>query len=320
MTSKRTLTTILSTAALATGLTLSAPAYAGHGHADGDLSGPQSRIPLPDGFRPEGIATGSRHTAYLGSLADGDIYALDLRNGRGRVISQGPGTPSVGLKLDHDRLFVSGGSAGDARVVDVRSGQVLATYTLVPAGTPSFINDVIVTDDAAWFTDSLDNAVYRLPLNHRHGHHGLPSQTQVRKIDLTRDWVQNTGNNANGITTTPDGRALLVVNSSNGQLYRVTQRGLATVVDLGGFTVTNGDGLLREGRTLYAVQNRLNQVAVIELDKRGRSGELVDTLTSPDFDVPTTIARSGGDLYLPNARFTTTPTPETEYWVTGLDD
>ncbi len=212
-------------------------------------------------------------------------------------------------------------------MVDVRSGKVLASYTLVPTGTPSFINDTIVTDDAAWFTDSFDNALYRLPLDNRHrgqhrhhGHHSLPGQDEVEKVDLTGDWVQNPDFNANGITTTPGGRALLVVNSSNGQLYRVDEDGEATLVDLDGFTIDNGDGLLREGRTLYAVQNQLNQVAVIELDRRGRSGELVDTLTSPDFDVPTTIARSGGNLYLPNARFTTPPTPDTEYWVTGIDD
>jgi sugar lactone lactonase YvrE len=327
---------LFSIAALATGLTL-APIAVAHegGHGGGHAAGHSSdltHLPLPNGFRPEGIATGARHTAYLGSLADGDILALDLRSGGTRTISQGPGTPSVGLELDHHRLFVSGGSGGDARVVDVRSGMVLATYTLVPAGTASFINDVIVTDDAAWFTDSADNALYRLPLDDRHhghghrghrghhGHHSLPGQDEVEKVDLTGDWVQNPGTNANGITTTPDGRALLVINSSNGQLYRVDEDGVATVVDLDGFTITNGDGLLREGRTLYAVQNRLNQVALIKLDKRGRSGELVETLTSPDFDVPTTIARSGRHLYLPNARFTTPPTPDTEYWVTGIDD
>jgi sugar lactone lactonase YvrE len=342
---------LFSIAALATGLTLVAPAVAhqgGHGghaaHHGNDLV----RLPLPNGFRPEGIATGSRYTAYLGSLADGDILALDLRSGQSRTISQGPGTPSVGLDLDHTWLFVSGGSGGDARVVDVRSGELLASYPLVPAGTPSFINDNIVTDDAAWFTDSMDNALYRLPLDdrhrgqhgrhgddrrghaHHHGHHSLPDQDEVEQVDLTGDWVQNAGFNANGITTSPGGRALLVVNSSDGQLYRVAKDGDATLVDLGGFTITNGDGLLREGRTLYAVQNRLNQVAVIKLDKHGRTGELVDTLTTPAcgtppsstpcFDVPTTIARSGRHLYLPNARFTTPPTPDTEYWVTGIDD
>jgi sugar lactone lactonase YvrE len=125
--------------------------------------------------------------------------------------------------------------------------------------------------------------------------------------------------NANGITTTPD-RRLLVVNSSNGLLYRVDEDGMAEQVDLGGYVVTNGDGLLREGRTLYAVQNQLDKFAVFRLSGDGRAGELRKTLTSPDFDVPTTIARSGGDLYLPNARFTTPPTPTTEYWVTGIDD
>ncbi len=310
----------------------------GGGHEHGHHGSAPSHLDLPDGFRPEGIATGSRHTAYLGSLADGDIYALDLRSGEGEVISEGPGSSSVGLKLSHDLLFVAGGSAGNARVVDVRSGEVLATYALATGG-PTFINDVILTDDSAWFTDSMDDALYRLPLgdhdhgnhhgnhhgHHRghHGHHGhsLPSQADVEKVDLTGAWVQNPGvNNANGITTTPDGRALLVVNSSSGLLYRVEESGAATQVDLGGYRLTNGDGLLREGRTLYVVQNRLNQVAVFKLDKRGTSGELRKTLTSPDFDVPTTIARSGGDLYLPNARFTTPPEPTTPYWVTAIDD
>ena len=42
----------------------------------------------------------------------GNRYAVNLRNGTGAVISQGPGTPSVGLKIDHrHRLFVAGRSA-----------------------------------------------------------------------------------------------------------------------------------------------------------------------------------------------------------------
>jgi hypothetical protein len=45
---------------------------------------------------------------------------------------------------------------------------------------------------------------------------------------------------------------------------------------------------------------------------------VVQTRTSDDFDTPTTIARFAGALYLPNARFTTTPEDDTEYWVTRL--
>src|SRR4051812_10372759 len=80
-------------------------------------------LELPDGFQPEGIAIGQAPYAYFGSLAKGDIYRASLRTGEGKIISKGPGTPSVGLELDHlGRLFVSGGPVGDARVVDTRSG------------------------------------------------------------------------------------------------------------------------------------------------------------------------------------------------------
>ena len=45
--------------------------------------------------------------------------------------------------------------------------------------------------------------------------------------------------------------------------------GEATEVDLGGASLTNGDGILLDGRTLYVVRNRLNQIAVVELDETG---------------------------------------------------
>ena len=107
-----------------------------------------STISLPNGFRPEGITIRGR-TAYLGSLADGDLYAVNLATGRGRVISEGPGTPSVGLKIDRrQRLFVAGGPSGGARVVSAVSGQVLASYTF--ATGPAFINDVVLTRGTAW--------------------------------------------------------------------------------------------------------------------------------------------------------------------------
>lgn len=272
-----------------------------------------ARIPLPDGFQPEGITIGRGATAWFGSRADGDIYQVDLRSGAGRVISQGPGTPSVGLKTDGRRLlYVSGGTAGTARVVDVRTGDIVRDYTL--ATTPSFVNDVVLTRRAAWFTDSLRPQLYRVARSAD----GRPAEGATT-LTLSGDWVQGAGNNANGITTTPDGQALLVINSSDSRLYRVDPRtGDARVVDLGGEVLTNGDGLLREGRTLYVVQNRLNRIAVVHLDRSGERGELEKAITSPAFDVPTTVARFGDALYLPNARFTTPATPTTTYDVTRV--
>ena len=284
----------------------------GHGHGHGPHDRVPSQVALPDGFQPEGIATDRRGQAYLGSRADGDIYRVDLRNGKGKVIAQGPGTPSLGLKIDQrDRLFVAGGTGGDARVLDGRSGKTLASYRLVD--TDAFINDVLLTRRAAYLTDSASAQLFVLPLG-RHGE--LPRQRDVRRIELGGEWEQGADTSANGITNTPDGSALLVVNSSNGTLYRVDPRsGTATEVDLGGYAVTNGDGLLREGSTLYVVQNQLNKIAVIDLNAAGTRGSLKKTLTSKAFDVPTTVARFGDGLYLPNARFSTPATPDTTYTV-----
>ena len=275
-----------------------------------------AHIDLPDGFQPEGIAIGRGPFAYLGSRADGDIRGVDLRTGRGRTISEGPGTPSVGVKLDRrGRLFVAGGGGGDGRVVNTRTGEILASWTFARPGDPTFVNDVVLTDDAAWFTDSRTPTLYRVPLGRR-----LARQDQVRAVPLGGEWVQAVGaNSANGIAETPDESALLVVNSADARLYRVSKRtGMATVVDLGGEALTNGDGLLVRGRTLYAVRNRLNQVAVLTLNRCGTRGALVDVLTSPDFDVPTTVASFGRALYLPNARFTNTDPEPKAYWLTRV--
>ncbi|HYN97676.1 MAG TPA: superoxide dismutase [Pilimelia sp.] len=271
-------------------------------------------IPLPAGFRPEGIAIGRAPFAYFGSLANGAIYRASLATGQGAVISPSPGAgqQAVGLKLDdRGRLFVAGGGGGNARVVDARSGAVLATYQFSTT-TPTFINDVVLTPGAAWFTDSQQPALYRLPLGRRGA---LPGPTGFVRVPLVGEWAQIAGNNANGISRTPDGRALLVVQSATGFLFRVDPAtGVATRVNLGAETLlTNGDGLLLRGRTLFVVQNRLNRIAVISLNRAGTAGTVAAHLTSPNFDVPTTVAAYRGRLYLPNARFTTPPTPETTY-------
>jgi sugar lactone lactonase YvrE len=271
-------------------------------------------IQLPNGFRPEGIAIGTLPFAFFGSLADGDIYRANLVTGNGRVISQGPGTPSVGMKLDdRGRLFVAGGSGGDARVINAITGRVLASYTFATA--PTFVNDVVLTPTAAWFTDSMKPVLYKVPFG-RFG--SLPDQSGVVTVPLTGDWVQQPGFNANGIVRTPDGRALIVVQSVTGTLFRVETDGVATAVTLTGGDAANGDGLLLQGRTLFVVQNQLNRVEVINLNRSGTRGEVVALLTDPRFDIPTTVAAFGRRLYLPNARFSTPPTPDTVYTANAI--
>ncbi len=272
-------------------------------------------IQLPDGFQPEGIAIGRGHIAYFGSLADGSIYRVDLRTGNGSIISSGPGTPSVGLKIDNrDHLFVAGGPAGTARVVDVSTGDILASYQLATGA--SFINDVVLTKDAAYFTDSVNPFLYKLPLA---GSGSLPAADEVQAIPFSGDLVFMPGFNVNGIASTPDGKALLVIQSNTGLLFRVNpQTGSTQTVDVGGESLVNGDGLLQAGHLLYVVQNVANTVAVIRLNTRGTSGTVVDRVTDRRFDVPTTVAAFGSRLYLPNARFTTPPTATTPYTANAI--
>ena len=265
-------------------------------------------IQLPDNWLPEGIAIGSLPFAYFGSRADGSIYRANLVTGAGRVISQGPGTPSVGLKIDRlGRLFVAGGTGGDGRVVSAFTGEILASYAFTTGNT--FINDVVLTPKAAYFTDTRSAVVFAVPLG-RHGK--LPPADGFRTITLS-DPLVNAGN---GITQTPDGRALIVV--SNGQLFRVEPAtGATTLVDLAGESLPNGDGLLLEGRTMFAVQNRLNTVAVLRISRDGRSGRVLQRVTDPRFDVPTTVASFHDRLYLPNARFGAVP-PATTFTAVAI--
>ncbi|MEU4163168.1 superoxide dismutase [Actinoplanes sp. NPDC026670] len=298
---RRTLANVLCLTALA--VTVSAvPAAAS----------PSSPLPttltLPNGFQPEGIAIGGKPYAYFGSRVDGDIYRVDLRTGAGATFTEGPGTPSLGLKIDDGRLFVAGGSGGDARVIDLRTGAVLRSYQLRPAADGPFINDVIVTGDAAWFTDSRSLTLFKLPFG-RHGE--LPAEAVA--VPLTGDIALQTGNNANGISTTPDGRGLIIVQSNTGFLFRVSTSGVTSRIDVGASLLTNGDGLWLRGRSLYVVQNRLNQIAEVRLNRSGTTGTVESVTTDPGFDVPTTIAEYRKRFYLPNARFTTPPTPETTY-------
>jgi sugar lactone lactonase YvrE len=269
-----------------------------------------TEVGLPNGFQPEGIAIGVLPFAFFGSRADGSLYRVNLITGDGSVFSQGPGTPSLGMKLDlRARLFVAGGTGGDARVVNAISGKILASYRFATGTT--FVNDVALTGDAAWFTDSRSPVLYKLPLG-RLG--SLPSPDGFVRVPLGGEFTQVEGINANGIARTPDGKALLVVNSATGRLFRVDpESGNATTVDLGDELLTAGDGLLLSGRTLFVVQNRLNTLAVVRLNSSGTSGEITARITDPRFDVPTTVAAFANRLYLPNARFTTPPEPTTPY-------
>ncbi len=278
-----------------------------------------SVIPLPNGWQPEGIAVGRGANFYVGSIPTGAIYHGDLRTGAGEVLVQPvEGRAAVGLDYDSrsNALFVAGGPTGEAYVYNASTGDLLQEYTLTTEAA-TFINDVYVTRSAAYFTDSLQPVLYKIPL----GPAGrLPGPGAVEAIPLSGDFTMLPGLNANGIVATPSGDRLIVNNLSAGTLYLVDpQTGAADLIPLEGGDVLNADGMVLIGKTLYVVQNANNQIAVIQLNPQYQSGVITGYLTDPNLMVPSTIAAFGKYIYAVNARFDVpTPTPDTEYSVVQL--
>jgi sugar lactone lactonase YvrE len=274
---------------------------------------PQDEIALPNGHMPEGIEVAG-DTFYAGSRRDGSVYAGDVRTGEGDILVPGvTGRVATGLKFDRSRLWVSGAGTGNAYVYDARTGQELAAYAF--ATPPTFINDVVVTKDAAWFTDSQKPVLYRVPI----GPGGAPGSS-FTTVPLTGDYVHQAGFNVNGIDARPDGKTLVIVQSATGKLFTVTTDGVTDEIELAdGATAANGDGILLDGRVLWVVQNQLNRVAKFKLSAHFDSGRLLTLITHPRFDIPTTVAERGRFLFLVNARFSTPPTPDTPYWITAVE-
>ncbi|MGB5630337.1 MAG: hypothetical protein WBM45_15810 [Woeseiaceae bacterium] len=294
-------------------------------------------IPLPDGFQPEGITKGYGPTAYVGSLAGGSIYAADLMTGEGSILVPGSTDTPMAVGLDFDArsgyLFVAGGLTGDGRVYDTETGQMIHQ---LPLSAPfiSWINDVLVTRGAAYFTNSFAPEIYKIPLNPQ----GAPSGS-VQTLPLHGDWQNYTNPaptgpadmwiNANGIVAKPCDGKLIVVNYFTGLLYTVDpDTGFATEIDLGGVTAQFGDGLVLRGKTLYVVQNFVapfqppGQIAVFTLSPDFSAATLTGYLTDSDLRVPSTADLFGPWLYAVNARFDVCfpgPCPDVEYEIVRVD-
>lgn len=264
-------------------------------------------IPLPADFGPEGIAVGNGTTFYAGSLAastPGQILVGDLRTGEVATLVAPDGVPAIGMKHDarSNLLFVARGGSGMGTVFDAASGDVVASYQFRAA--PTFINDVVITREAAYFTDTQAPFLYRVAL----GPAGEPAADGIQ-IPLPGTF------RTNGIVATRNGEHLFVVDAATAQLYRLdTVTHTPVLVDLGGDTLPNADGLLLDGKTLYVVQNVRNRIAVVRLSPDYLSGAIVRSITEPftsnaSTKVPTTIAEFGNALYAVTAGFAA-PSPD----------
>ena len=270
------------------------------------------KISLPNAFAPEGLEIALGNRFYTGSVQTGAIYTGNLRTGAGRILVQGATTPATrgatGIEYDQGRLWAAGAGYGTARIYNARTGALLREYQL---GTPpaTFINDVVVTNTAAFFTDSQQPVLYRIAL----GRNGAPGA--LTTIPLSGNYVHVAGQfNLNGIVATASGKALIAIQTVAKKLFLINpSTGAAKSIDIGSYDLANGDGLLLQGLTLYVVQNRSNKVAVFRLSTDLTKATFVRAITDADFDVPTTIDRAGERLYVVNARFGTATPADQHY-------
>ncbi len=265
-----------------------------------------SVIVLEGATSAEGIAAGEGTTFYAGDLMTGDIYRGDIRDEETELfidVSDFDAThrAAVGMKADvrNDLLFVAGGATGKAYVYDTESGEPVEDFTLA-AG---FINDVALTPDGAWFTNSAAGELYFVPVRWD-GRLG-----DVETLTLKGPAAKLPGAfNINGIAAADGGDVLIVAHSGFGKLFTVDPE-TGDSAAIAGVDVPNVDGILVRGQTVWAVQNFLNRIVRIELSDDLSSGEVEHTITSKYFNIPTTVARFGDTLAAVNAQFNQPASP-----------
>ncbi|HWG94295.1 MAG TPA: hypothetical protein VNU66_08740 [Mycobacteriales bacterium] len=283
-------------------LALSAALAAGSLAAAGPAAGSSfpDTVPLPDASSPEGISGGPGTTFFAGSRNGLGIVRGDLRTGESAPLVTGEQVP-VAIGMLHDPrsglLWVAGGPSGTVYAFDGTTGATVYRAE-VPSG---FLNDVAITRDAVYVTDSAVAQLVVVPL----GRGGRPAG-DAAALPVTGDFVQPDGFGLNGVRDLPGGD--LVVVSSSGGLFRVDPAtGVATTL-LDADAVPSGDGLERVGSTLYVVNMTPDAIGVVDLDALA----VVGSLTDGDLERPTTTTSAAGALWTVNGKFDTPGATEFE--------
>lgn len=279
----------------------------------GSLAAAQDGVrvyPLPDAAAyPEGIAADpDGRTLYTTNAATGAVFALDLMSGAvtpvGDPLGIAPGSEpssplrSLGSKVDgRGRLWVAGGESGSMHLFDLASKKVVARFTT--PGTGGLINDVAVTADAAYFTDTRRPFLWRVPAD------ATADAVLEPWISFAGTALEYTaGANLNGIAATADGRYLIVVQMAAGKLFRIDTRTRDVArIDVGDELVTLGDGLVLSGRRLYLVRQGAGEVVALDLGADFLTARVVKRITPKELAWPATAALVGDRLIVASSQF-----------------
>ena len=254
---------------------------------------------------PEGIAVdGQTGDFFVGSTVDGTIYRGNAQDTSGELeVFLEPGADGresvTGMSVDDEgRLWIAGRFTGRAFVYDIASRELIRTLE-TPSSERTILNDVIVTQDAAYITDSFRPTLFRVPATN-------DGVGEVQPwLDLDETPVEyGSGFNLNGIAASENGRYLITVHYDTGELYRIdTESEEVVQIDLGGEAVTTGDGIVLDETTLYVVRNQPGDIVPVELSEDLASGEVGASFSDPSLAYPTTAAMYDGRLLVVNSQF-----------------
>ena len=225
---------------------------------------------------------------------------------------------SVGIAYEasRNRLWVAGGGPGFGWVSGMcgsttrPAAHLLATF--LPPGDVGFLNDVAITHDAVYVTDSFNPQLVKIPLP---ADGSLPSADSATLLpvsgDLSRPQDPTSTELSQRAACSSWGRPARGISSAS-----TLTLGPPTRSTLAARLLPGPDGLELRGNTLYVVGGGL--VTVVRLGPRLASGVVLGEITDPGLDVPTTATVAAGRLWVVNARFDTPPLPTTDYWITQL--
>ncbi len=273
--------------------------------AAGALASDINTISLPDELKyPEGIAHDNSGHIYTASAEDGTVLRYELNTGNWDVLIAGdvllpegdvfPGL--LGMKVDSaDRLWLTGGRTGKIFVIDTDNSNVIKSMAPPEAG---LLNDVVVAAGAAYVTDTIHPRLWKIPLN------GADIGEPEVWIELQDTPIHyDEGRNLNGIAMTPDGKTLIVVQMDKGLLFKIdVDTKTITPIDVAGEILTNGDGLVLDGNTLYVIRQADEEIVTVQLDPGFASGKVISRFTDPALQWTATAAKVGDELLVVNVQ------------------
>lgn len=270
---------------------------------------PVTTFTLPPSVKfPEGIAfSTATQMFYTADAENGTVVEISRKGDATRIVA-GPGVvapvgtttfpAALGMKVDAaNRLWIAGGRTGRMSVLDVKTGKLIRQVASPTAG--SLINDVAIAGNAAYFTDTRNPTLWRLA-------------AEGPRIGDLQPWISfadtpiqyDGGNNLNGITLTPDGQYLIVVQMDKGLLFRIEIASQAIrAINTTGIDLSGGDGLVMIGDVLYVVRQPAGEIVALQIQPDPLLAKVITRFRDPALAWPATAVAVENSLVVANSQF-----------------